>query len=95
MQRKERRKKMPACPNCQANVNKDWSHCPKCGTNLEDGTYSQNDDPVEKLKKKVDKIDEFLTDKFPEEDPNNEPPNEEGKHRKKAAAKKRKTLFGD
>jgi hypothetical protein len=97
MTNKKRRKRMPKCPNCATDVNAKWKHCVKCGTNLEDSTYSSDDDPLENLNNKFDRINEFLTDKFPPEDlDNNEPPTDDkNKTRKKPAPKKRKTLFGD
>jgi transcription initiation factor IIE alpha subunit len=83
---------MPACPNCQANVNAKWTHCPECGANLKEKTYSSDDDPIDKLQKRVDKMDEFLTDKFPEDSDD-----ADKKNKPKPASKpaKRKTLFGD
>lgn len=83
---------MPQCPGCQEAVNAKWSHCPHCGTNLQKRTYSSDDDPLEKLKSKVDKMDEFLTEKFPE-DPN--APKDDDPKPPNKPAKRRKTLFGD
>jgi hypothetical protein len=90
---------MPNCPNCQEAVNAKWSHCTACGANLKERHYSASDDPQEKLTERVNKIDEFLTEKFPEDlenaDTNDDPTDNEPPRRKKAAAKKkRRTLFG-
>ena len=88
---------MPQCPSCEEPVKANWTHCPACGANVKDRHYSKDDDPLEKLNAKVDAMDEFLTDKFPEEVENAEEDNaNERRNRKKAAAKKkRKTIFGD
>jgi len=86
------------CPNCQARVSSDWAHCTKCGADLKRRKYSQEDDPIERLNKKFDDINEFLTEKFPEENENAEDEenvDEPQPRRKRVAAKKRKTLFGD
>lgn len=88
---------MPKCPNCEALVKASWSHCPDCGSDVKEGRYSSEDDPLEKLKARQDAMDEFLTEKFPEDLENaEEDPNEPAPvRRKKAVAKKkRKTLFG-
>jgi hypothetical protein len=96
---------MPKCPNCSADVNAKWKHCTKCGANLEDSTYSSEDDPIEDLRGKFDRINDYLTDKFPEdldegENDGTSPTDNEPKPRPKprkatAGKKKRKTLFGD
>jgi hypothetical protein len=89
---------MPKCPNCEEFVKAGWSHCPECGSNIKEGHYSTEDDPIEKLTNRVNKMDEFLTDKFKEDDnanPDPDPNDPEPRRKKAVAKKKRRTLFGD
>lgn len=82
---------MPACPNCQESIKEGWSHCPHCGANLKEQTYNKNDDPLDKLTKRVDKMDEYLTEQA---EKGTDPNADKDKTKRKPAAK-RKTLFGD
>jgi transcription initiation factor IIE alpha subunit len=84
---------MPACPNCQESIKADWGHCPHCGADLKTSTYSKDDDPLDKLQKRVDKIDEYLTDQA-EKGKDDGKDGKDGKDKRKPASK-RKTLFGD
>jgi zinc ribbon protein len=71
------------CKNCEEDIKKDWTVCPKCGANLKLGTYSANDDPVKRIETvegDVKKIKKYLEEKHAEQDKGN---------------KERKTLFGD
>ncbi len=62
------------CPNCDNTVERDWTHCVKCGANLTLRKFSSDDDPVKRVaavETKVDKIAKYLEDKDAEE--NDEP----------------------
>jgi len=71
------------CKNCDEPIKEQWTTCPACHADLTKGKYKKSDDPVDKLSTRVDKIDQFLTDKFGTPD---------SKDKKDG---KRKTLFGD
>lgn len=58
---------MKPCLNCQTSCQSEWSHCPNCGANLKLSKFSVNDDPLGKLKARVDKMDKHLTDQIRKE----------------------------
>ena len=91
---------MPNCPNCDEPAKSTWTHCPSCGANLKKKTYSEEDDPLAAIKERQDKMDEFLTEKFPDDLENAEETDDTEEHertkprKKSVAKKKRRTLFG-
>lgn len=94
---------MPKCPNCREAVGRNDNFCLDCGTKLKDGgggEFDRDDDPsteLKKLRKDMRRVKEILDDKFGDEDgeETNDDGDEEREPRRKRAAKKRKTLFGN
>ena len=74
------------CGNCEETIQANWEICPSCHANLKKGKYSSVDDPLDGIKKDVQKIKDHLQ---AEHDRKEKEKEKEGKHAE------RKGLFED
>lgn len=97
---------MPKCPSCRETVGRNDNYCIECGVKLKEGggaEYDRDDDAsdtLKKLKKDMHRVKEILDDKFGDEDgeekeDDRDDDRDDRDKRRKRAAKKRKTLFGN